>query len=102
MLYDPENVTIETVNTGKPVNIKNISRLSETSIRKRNVVRVKRDGVVIVEYRANVSVAMLKQCKTSKHLDALWLLCHQAGVTWPEFVALFDVDEKYMWDNLTL
>lgn len=76
--------------------------IEATSTRKRNVVRIKRDGVVIVEYRANVSIAMLNKAKTSKHLDALWSLCHQAGVTWPEFVALFDVDENYMWDNLTL
>jgi len=74
--------------------------LTATSNRKRHWVRVKRDNVTIVEYRAPTSVQLIRNARTSKHIDGLWLLCHEAGVTWGEFVDLFNIDENYNWDNL--
>lgn len=71
-----------------------------TSDRKRHRVRVWRDSELIVEYRAPTSATLIRQAKTSKHIDALWLLCHQAGVTWTEFVELFNIDENYNWSHL--
>lgn len=76
--------------------------LTCVSIKGNGGVRVKRDGNVIVEYRARTSYPKLKSLKSSKHLDALWVLCFEQGVKWEEFVSLFNIDEKYMWDNLTL
>lgn len=74
--------------------------LTVTSNRKRRWVRVWRDGNLIVEYSAPTSARLIREAKTSKHIDTLWLLCHQADVTWSEFVELFDIDENYNWSHL--
>lgn len=74
--------------------------LTATTNRNPGRIRVKRDNVTIVEYRAPTTVPKIRQAKTSKHIDTLWLLCHQEGVTWSEFVELFNIDENYNWSHL--